>query len=148
MTECKLADRLGAYHDGELDEASRAAMEAHRRVCPACAAELARLQKLSQMIGATARPAMSAAALQRLHRSVDLQPRITVMHMAEAFAAVAAAVLIAAVIWLSQLSTASEASAQIPVWEAAAVAPQDTSTAGQEQLALWIVQDLSGKNGQ
>lgn len=147
MKECQQAERISAYHDGELPEASRAALEAHLRVCPVCAAELARLERLSHLIRGMGTQTMRPEALARLHQAVDLQPRLTLMHLAEAFAAVAAAILIASGAWLWTLSTAREASAQIPVWETVAVAPQSAPAAVQEQLTQWIVQDLSRENG-
>lgn len=148
MTDCRQADRLSAYYDGEIPEPERAALEEHIRGCPLCAAEIARLQRLSRLIRGTGRTEMSPQALERLHQSLDLQPRITILHMAEVFAAVAASILIVSGVWLWMISTASEAAGQIPVWETVAVAPQDSSgAAAQEQLAQWVIQDLSRKNG-
>ena len=148
MTECKQAQQVSAYHDGELSGPSRIALEEHLRECPICAAELARLNRLSLLIRGAGRPEMPREALDRLHRSVDLQPRIAVLRMAEAFAAVAALILLLSSAWLWSLSTVREAAGQIPIWETVAVAPQDVSAAAtQEQLARWIVQDLSRKNG-
>ncbi|HUT56444.1 MAG TPA: anti-sigma factor [Phycisphaerae bacterium] len=148
MTDCGQADRLSAYYDGEIPEPERAALEAHIRGCPLCAVEMARLQRLSRLIGSTGRMEMSPQALERLHQSFDLQPRIALLHMAEVFASVAASILIVSGVWLWMISTANEAAGQIPVWETVAVAPQDPSgAAAQEQLAQWIIQDLSRKNG-
>jgi len=148
MTECNEAERLSAYHDGALSEPSRIALEEHLKGCPTCAAELARLARLSQLIQSTSRPEMPPQALGRFHRAIDLQPRITAMHVAEVFTAVAASILVFSSVCLWKMSTARADTAQIPVWETVAVAPQDPSgVAAQEQLARWIVQDLSGKNG-
>jgi len=148
MTDCGQADRLSAYYDGEVPEPERAALEAHVRGCPLCAAEMACLQRLSRLIGSTGRMEMSSQALERLHQSLDLQPKIVLLHLAEVFAAVAASILIVSGVWLWRISTAHEAAGQIPVWESVAVAPQDPSgAAAQDQLARWIIQDLSRKNG-
>ena len=148
MTDCGQADRLSAYYDGEVSEAERASLEEHIRGCPLCAVEMARLQRLSRLIGSIGRMEMSSQALERLHQSLDLQPKITILHIAEVFAAVAASILIVSGVWLWMISTANEAAGQIPVWETVAVAPQDPSgAAAQEQLAQWIIQDLSRKNG-
>jgi len=146
MTDCGQADRLSAYYDGEIPEPERAALEAHIRGCPLCAGEMARLQRLSRLICSTGRMEMSSQALERLHQSLDLQPKIAILHMAEVFAAVAALILVASVIWLYTLSATREASAQVPEWEAAALAVRNPSASGQEQLAQWIVEDLSGKS--
>jgi anti-sigma factor RsiW len=148
MKECQYAQRISAYHDGELPGPSRAALEEHLGGCPLCAAELSRLRKMSQLIRATDRPEMPAEALERLHRMVDLEPKIVLVRMAEVFAAVAAVILLFSCAWLCRISAAGTAERQIPLWETAAVAPQDPSgVATQEQLAQWIVQDLSRKNG-
>jgi anti-sigma factor RsiW len=147
MIECRQSQALGAYHDGELAAPSRAALEEHLGACPVCAAELERLEKMSRLIRAAERPEMPREVLDRLHRSVDLQPRITMLHVAEVCAAIAASILLVSTVWLWRVSAAREAG-PIPLWETAAVAPQDPSgVAAQEQLAQWIVQDLSRKNG-
>jgi anti-sigma factor RsiW len=148
MMECKHAHEMSAYHDGEIPEPSHAALAEHVRGCPVCAAELARLDRLSRLIRATGRPQMSAQALERLHRSVDLQPKVALLHVAEVFTAVAAAILLFSGVWLWRISAAGASAEQIPLWETVAIAPQDLSAAAsQEQLAQWIVQDLSRKNG-
>jgi anti-sigma factor RsiW len=148
MTECKLASQVGAYHDGELLPPARQAMESHLADCPACAAELARLRRLSQVLRTARRPALPAETLERLHGSVELQPRLAVLHMAEAFAAVAAAVLIVSLVWLFELSTTQEALAQTPTWETVVTTSSDSSTASQDASAQWIDEVLSRKSGQ
>jgi anti-sigma factor RsiW len=148
MTECRQSQRLSAYYDGELSAASRAGMEEHVRGCPQCAAELARMRSMSQLIRAAGRAEMPAEALRRLHLSADLQPKITLVHTAEVLAAVAAAILLFSGVWLWRIAAARDAAAQIPVWETVAVAGQDPSgVAAAEPLAQWIVQDLSRNNG-
>jgi anti-sigma factor RsiW len=148
MTECKLANQVGAYHDGELLPAARTAMEAHLSVCPACAEELARLRRLSQVLHTARRPALPAETLARLHGAVELQPRLTLLHMAEAFTAVAAAVLVVSLLWLFELSTTTPASAQTATWETVATTTTDSTTTVQDPSSLWIDEVLSGKSGQ
>jgi anti-sigma factor RsiW len=146
MNECPESGRLSAYHDGELSAAERAAVEAHLAGCRACAAERARLDRLSRRVREAGPAEMPAEVLDRLHRSIDQQPRIVVLHMAEALAAVAASILILAGVWLWRVAGTSEQAASIPVWETVAVAPQDAVAAqSQEQLALWMAHDLSRK---
>jgi len=149
MMRCPQAQRIIAYHDGELGEASRVAVEEHLRGCPLCAAELARLKKMSDLIRAHGGAEMPRQALDRLHRSLDLGPKITVLHVAEVFVAAAALILLVSSVWLWRISAVRDATGQIPLWETAAVAAQDTSAMAtqEQQLAQWIVQDLSGKNG-
>jgi anti-sigma factor RsiW len=143
MNECRQSERLGAYHDGELSGAGRAAMEQHLGQCPACAAELERLGRLSELLGAAAAPKLSPAAMQRLHNRVDTIPMADLRRVVEICGAIAASILLVCTIWL--VTTRSSVAA-IPVWETVAVARQELATAPEEQLAQWMVQDLSGKN--
>lgn len=152
MDECKEAERLGAYGDGELSDAARAGMEEHLARCPACRAELNRLRALSDMLAAahTGRmadePAMSPAAMKRFHKAVDAMPMIELAHIAEVFGAVAASILVACCLWLLHARSSGVTSGQIPIWETVAIARHETTvTAPEEQLTQWIVQDLSEK---
>ena len=148
MIECRQMQRVSAYYDGELSEPSRGELEEHLRECPVCAAELSRLRKLSGLLCSAGRPEMPSQALERLHRSVDLLPQVGLWRTAAVFAGVAASILLVCGAWLWRISSAGEPADQIPLWETAAVAPQDLSAAAsQEQLAQWVVQDLSWKNG-
>ena len=148
MSDCPKTHELGAYHDGECSEAARAEWEAHVKACAACAGELARMQKLSDLLRRAARPAPAAEALERLHRSVDRLPQVGVWRLAAGFAAVAASILLVSSLWLWRISVGQAAGGPLPVWETVAVAPQDASgAAAPEQLARWIVTDLSRKNG-
>jgi hypothetical protein len=65
------------------------------------------------------------------------------------FVAAAALILLVSSVWLWRISAVRDATGQIPLWETTAVAAQDTSAIAtqEQQLAQWIVQDLSGKNG-
>jgi hypothetical protein len=47
---------LGAYHDGELEEARRRQVEAHLQSCEGCRAELNRLQALAHLLQASPLP--------------------------------------------------------------------------------------------
>jgi anti-sigma factor RsiW len=144
MNECEHAQRLGAYHDGELVGAARAEIERHLRQCPACAAELQRLGRLSGLFSKAAAPPMPPAALRRLHKGIDAIPMADLKRVAEICGAIAASILLVCTIWLVKTRTAVDA---IPVWETVAVVRQESPTAGpEEQLGQWIVQDLSGNN--
>ena len=91
---------------------------------------------------------MPPGALERLHRSVDLLPSVGICRMAEALAAVAAAILVACVIGLARQTPQQGKIGAIPVWETAAVARQSSELAyagSEELLASWMAQDLSWK---
>jgi len=144
MNDCPEAVRLGAYHDGELPPADCRRLEEHLLDCPACAAEMSRLRRLSGLL-AGARPAEAPAAVMvRLHRSADQQPRLAgVLRLAETFAAIAAMVLLASVIWLLELPAARQASAQTAAWEAVAAASPDSRQGGPDQVAQ-VIEEVTG----
>jgi len=145
MNECNHAERLGAYHDGELSGAARTAMEGHVGKCAACGAELERLRRLSRLLSTAAAPKMSPAALQRMHNRVDAVRLADLWRVAEVCGAIAASILLVCCIWLVKTRSSVDA---IPVWETVALARQELPAAGPEdQLAQWMVQDLSGNNG-
>jgi anti-sigma factor RsiW len=147
MSECQQANRLSAYHDGELSPEAAAEWEAHLRQCGRCAAELERLRRLSRAMGALVPPSMPSASVARLHRVIDRLPSVGLRRMAGALAAVAATILLICTVGLS-LRTSSAAparSAAIEDWETAAVAqPSDvlTSVDSRDLLARWMVRDL------
>jgi len=148
MSECEYARRLSAYHDGEVSETERVALEAHLQGCPACAAELNRLRRLSHVLATAPRPEMPAKALARLHRAADDMAMADLGRMAKTLMAIAASILLVCALWLWRSRAAGEATEPIPTWETAATAQEGTlATASDEQLARWIVHDLERKNG-
>jgi len=148
MNECERAQRLSAYHDGEISEAERVSLEAHLEGCPACAAERNRLRRLSDLLSAAPRPEMPADALGRLHRAADDVAMADLGRMAKTLMAVAASILLVCAVWIWRSRAATEPTEPIPAWETAATAQEGTlATASDEQLARWIVQDLERKNG-
>lgn len=147
MNECEHTRRLSAYHDGEVTGADREALEAHLAQCPACAAELARLRRLSSLLTQAERPKMPAGVLDRLHRSADDLAAADLRRVAKAFLAAAASILLVCGIWLWQANGAAEPAEAIPVWESLAAHQQVLTAGSEEQLAQWIVQDLERKNG-
>jgi len=68
--------------------------------------------------------------------------------MAQAVTAVAASILLVCAVWLWAVASAAKATGPIPLWETAAVSSQTAPVAAsEERLAMWIVEDLSRKNG-
>jgi len=147
MNACEHTRRLSAYHDGEVSGAEREALEAHLAQCPACAAELARLRRLSSLLAQAERPKMPAGVLDRLHRSADDLAAADLRRVAKTFLAAAASILLVCGIWLWQANGAAEPAEAIPVWESLAARQQVLTAGSEEQLAQWIVQDLERKNG-
>lgn len=151
MSDCKHSRFLSAYHDGELPSEECRRLEDHLRECPACARELERLKSLSRLFAAAPMPEMPADALERVHRRVAAARNGVVMRMAEVFTAAAAAVLVACVGWLWQVSRMSEAQAQpVEPWERTAITLRTELPAGagtELQVVQWVVEDLSRENG-
>ncbi len=143
MVSCDRSRYLSAYHDGELDGETRESLRLHLAGCASCAAEFARMQKLSQLLMQAAPEPMSNAALARLHRHVAGTQEVAVMHLAEFLTMAAAMVLLfcGGMLWRA---SGSQPSPLPTVWEAAAVMPgADASASTEVQLASWIVKDLS-----
>jgi anti-sigma factor RsiW len=148
MNECRHTDRLGAYHDGEMSGPERAELQVHLQGCARCSAELAQLEQLSETLRAAARPALSGAALARLHRSADRQTMTPILHMAELFLAVAASILLVAGAWLFLQTQTHEASAETPSWDTVATTSLDTAATVQDPSLQWIDEVFSEEGGQ
>ncbi|MCY2931842.1 MAG: zf-HC2 domain-containing protein [Planctomycetota bacterium] len=148
MSECEQTSRVGAYYDGELPAAERAAMERHVAGCAACAGELARLRALSALLGqAAVGEEVSARAMKRFHATAAQAAAGPMWRLVRAVTATAAAVLVGcgAALWvLAQARGGSEA---MPVWEVSMV-QRSAEGAGsvEEQTAAWVVEDLSQEN--
>ncbi len=143
---CEMTSRLDAYHDDELSAAERAAVEAHVRVCPACAEEL---RQLAAVTAALKLPTadMPPQALTRLHRRVEQLPGAGIRRLAGALAAVAAAILVAACTAVLSMNHPAVATPKaMPLWEAQATPGQSAeavSASTEELVAAWTVQDLA-----
>lgn len=146
MSGCDNQRHLSAYHDGELADEERAALEAHLRRCPRCAAELEWLRRLSHLFQTAGRVEMPAPVTDRLHRAVDDLPAADVGRLAKACLAVAASILMVCGLWLWQANGGEPADA-IPLWETVAGGEQTSAAGTEEQLAQWIIRDLERTNG-
>ena len=146
MTECKQAGWLGAYLDQEMPPAARAELEEHLRQCPACAAELRRLRELSHLLRATPWPEMPPGALGRLRRQAEVLAGTSIRRIAEVLTSVAAAIILVCCLWLWAFQQRTSSAEPISLWETTAVmteAAEPPAPEPQDQLAQWIVQDLS-----
>ena len=149
MNECEYTCQLGAYHDGEMSASSAAKVERHLQDCSACAAELARLRNLSRLLASAARHELPLETLERLHRAVGLVSYAGTRRTAGILVAAAAIILVVCSAWLATFPATAEPSEPIPLWQVTAVFQQDSELAAasaEQRLAIWIVQDLSGKN--
>jgi anti-sigma factor RsiW len=150
MSECPFTERIGIYYDGELAAREAEAMEQHIEQCAACGAELERLRKLSQLMRRIAVP-VEHETMMRLHRRLDTTRRNQSMQrFAEICTALAASVLIicGAILMAERVPVVNTAS--MPVWESALLAPlgnEQMANNLEENVAQWMVQDLSRNNG-
>jgi anti-sigma factor RsiW len=141
---CEQSGNVQRYHDGELDESQRRAVEAHLVSCAACAAELEGMKRLSARLAGVSIPALSSEALARIHGNVQAVEERGVLRLAEWLTAAAAAVLAIGIIGLFR-GDATHANAP-DTWEQAAVAfPSEAPSeerAELVQMAEWIRSDL------
>lgn len=151
MPACERSRQLSAYHDGELAAEERVELEAHIGQCASCARELERLRRLSGFLATASIPEMRTGFMDRLHSGVRSARDVVVVQMAVRLMAVAAAVLVVCVLCLWQLNGAPRANGGLNGgWEMVALTLQvaaPVETSAEEQLAQWIVDDLSRENG-
>ena len=143
---CELTQRVGAWLDGEIPAAERASFETHVAGCPACAREAAQLRALSGLIAGGAARELPAGVLARLQRREAAVVRdLGVARVAEWLTAAAATVLLACGGWLALGGShgASAQAASIAPWEQAAVTLRADAGNEPQQIARWIVEDLS-----
>ena len=135
MSDCERIRRAGAYHDDELSLEARRDFEAHLAQCKACAAELRQLRGI--------------VVRRRLYASANRVPERVALTLARQLTAAAAVVLIVCSGFVGIGLGRNETPAQMPnSWELAAVQPNDEITLGDsQQLAQWIMRDLSVENG-
>jgi anti-sigma factor RsiW len=95
MTACSYSDKVGAYHDGELDPSARMQMEIHISHCRTCAAELASLKAMSQLL-TVAQPRLSQMSAHRLHNRAQMAMDEGLVRFARVVSGIAAVILVAA----------------------------------------------------
>jgi len=145
MNECEQAGRLNAYHDGEMSPPESAQLERHLRQCPRCAAELDRMQKLTTLLSALPAAQMPDAAMDRLHQAVRRLPvaRPGILRLAEELAALAAMILLACVLGLSQQGLTPQPAGPMPVREPAAAARDGAVPAGDAAALSWDIEAMT-----
>ena len=147
MPSCDWTTSLSAYHDGELSAVDSARVEEHLATCQECRRELGQYRRLSLMLGKADIPELSSVALANMKRRIDWEGNLVILRLARRMTGVAAAVLLAGMLWLVTASSSGSAAPSVMNdWEAAAVSPS-TDTVQQNssdvQLAEFIETDLS-----
>jgi anti-sigma factor RsiW len=127
MKTCEHSEKLAAYHDGELPEPERRAMERHLLECASCRRELAKLRELSRILCVVPVPEMSAGLPARLEAGLRRAGEREVIRICRVASMVQAP----------------------PTWEVAAVTLDSELAQADwgETFARWVVEDLSRENG-
>jgi anti-sigma factor RsiW len=164
---------LSAYHDGELDAATRQRVEVHLRDCPACAEELQGIRDASQLIaagGSADHSLLTDEELARVHDAIDDTSDRPILRIGAMLGAAAASLLIVSCAWLMDLPRQDHPAAPPPIsaarftapaqpWEEIAVTlrPEIPMQAGDDlnsdtyladaKLAEWMLQGLNTTSG-
>lgn len=152
MSECPNNLRLSAYHDGELDESSRAEVERHVRDCPACAAELAQVREITRLFASQPAPGLLPIAVHRLHKKVDDAMEEGALRIMRVFNAIAACVLIAGSAWLMMKPREQDrtvepgATPAAPPWVSVETVSDTPSGAYSTPAAAWYLTDDTSRN--
>jgi len=156
MHDCPFQPRLGAFYDRELEPTLAQQLESHLGNCPACAAELRKMQSVTRLFTDAPLGRMSQMGLARLHHVADeAAAGPAVFPMARALMAAAASVLIIAGAWLVEIPRpAAHPVVGAPVvqspWETLASGgkldfPRDISdntALASRRFSQWMVQNL------
>jgi anti-sigma factor RsiW len=149
MCSAKNGRQVNAYHDGALPPEDARRLEAHLAQCPVCAQELKELRSLSRFLRDARLPDVPDKVVKRLHGTVAFSSTAredVVVTLAMRLTAAAAAILIVCAAWIWGVSRASEPHAAANTWELAAVTLRAYTTTDTQQIAEWIVDDLSLEN--
>jgi anti-sigma factor RsiW len=144
MNMCEHIRQVSIYHDGELSPEDARRLEAHLAQCAACARELRQLRGLSFALADAAVPEAPAKVIERLHDTVAAAGEMAVVTLAKRLIAAAAAIFLICTAWMWGLFGGTESSAKTAnSWEWVAVAPHAETASEAQQIAQWIVDDLS-----
>jgi anti-sigma factor RsiW len=111
--ECPYTGQIGAYLDGELDAAQRRGLEAHLSSCAACARESGEVRSLKALFAAAEYPALTGPAIERLHDQAESLYERGTLRIAQALSGLAACLLIAGSLWLTQSQTQPDTRAEV-----------------------------------
>jgi anti-sigma factor RsiW len=139
--DCLSDTIFNRYHDCELSATDAEAVRSHLAACPACAARLAEMASMSDLIRSAPLPLMAREAMNRLHARMLTMQDQSVRRLAS-WMTLAASVVLGVSLYIATNSQAQATSAPISNWEAAAIGVDVSQTADDVTPASWIVADL------
>jgi anti-sigma factor RsiW len=145
MNACPRDIFIGRYHDGELDEQSAALMQTHLATCDACAAHLAELRRMSNLLIKIPLDPMTPLEQMRLGRVADglamRRAEPAMMRMAMGLAALAATLLVVTSLWLAGVRGGAGSGENYQ--QVAVLMPRESDQA-RSSLSHWMVRNLGG----
>lgn len=151
MDICSQAGEISAFHDGELSGERLAAAERHLAECAVCRADLARLRRLSRLLGDAPMPTLSPAGRRRLYELAPAFTQRVYLRLAEWTTALAASVVIACSLWIIHGNSAQAGSEQASNWPLIALNPPQehdvTDMPEEPQFVDWVTTNVTaGQN--
>jgi len=155
METCPYSLQISNYHDGELSDEQRIALEQHLAAgCAPCQAELSQWVRLSMILASGASPRLSDQAREALYRLAPVVSEAAFIRVAKWAMGLAASVLIAVSGWMMfNHKTAMQPVAVAPqqTWVQVALNPNqglDTvaDASSDAQYSDWVVNNL-GSSG-
>jgi anti-sigma factor RsiW len=138
--------QLSAYHDGELPADQRPVLAAHLAWCEACLKRIEQLKQMSSLLASSAPNGISQIALRRLHSKLDEVIERGLIRWAWEVSGIAAAILVAGSICLSQAADpasamGASAGASVPPWVVSQASANPVINDAPTPAAAWYLAD-------
>lgn len=144
MRSCDYEQDIGPYLDGQLPPEASRVIRDHLEHCDSCQLEARRLETISRLVRSATVPTIPTGLLDDLHQRARRAGAQGVFRMAEWLTGAAAAIIIACALVLGLTGTGDDAVALPSDWELTALGdPVDPTSTEPQQIARWLVEDLS-----